>query len=47
MIKMLMTNIREFVTRVLQISHELDHLISVNQSAFIRKRCIHDNFVYA
>jgi hypothetical protein len=25
---------------------ELDHLISVNQTAFIKKRCINDNFVY-
>jgi hypothetical protein len=25
---------------------ELDNLISINQTAFIRKRCIHDNFMY-
>jgi hypothetical protein len=25
---------------------ELDQLISVNQTAFIKRRCIHDNFVY-
>jgi hypothetical protein len=25
---------------------ELNHLISINQSTFIKKRCIHDNFVY-
>jgi hypothetical protein len=25
---------------------ELDHLISINQTAFIRDRCIHDNFMY-
>jgi hypothetical protein len=25
---------------------ELNHMISVNQTAFIKKRCIHDNFMY-
>jgi retron-type reverse transcriptase len=25
---------------------ELDHLISINQTAFIKDRCIHDNFIY-
>jgi hypothetical protein len=25
---------------------ELDNLISINQTAFIKKRCIHDNFIY-
>jgi hypothetical protein len=25
---------------------QLDQLISINQTAFIKKRCIHDNFVY-
>jgi hypothetical protein len=25
---------------------ELDHLISINQIAFIKKRCIQDNFVF-
>jgi hypothetical protein len=25
---------------------ELDNFISINQTAFIRKRCIHDNFMY-
>jgi hypothetical protein len=29
-----------------RLSPELDHLISINQSAFIKKRCIHDNFIY-
>jgi hypothetical protein len=29
-----------------RLSPELDNIISVNQSAFIQKRCIHDNFVY-
>jgi hypothetical protein len=25
---------------------ELDNLISINQTAFIKKRCIHDSFAY-
>jgi retron-type reverse transcriptase len=25
---------------------ELDHLIFINQTAFIKDRCIHDNFIY-
>lgn len=29
-----------------RLSLELEHLISINQTAFIKKRCIHDNFVY-
>jgi hypothetical protein len=29
-----------------RVAPELDHLISLNQTAFIKKRCIHDNFVY-
>jgi retron-type reverse transcriptase len=29
-----------------RLSGELDKLISINQTAFIRKRCIHDNFMY-
>lgn len=29
-----------------QMGPELEHLISINQTTFIKKRCIHDNFVY-
>jgi hypothetical protein len=29
-----------------RLSPELHHLISTNQMAFIKKRCIHDNFMY-
>lgn len=29
-----------------RLAPELDHLISVNQTAFIKRRVIHDNFVY-
>jgi hypothetical protein len=29
-----------------RLSPELHNLISINQSTFIKKRCIHDNFVY-
>lgn len=29
-----------------RLAPHLDQLISVNQKAFIQKRCIHDNFVY-
>jgi hypothetical protein len=29
-----------------RLSPQLQHIISVNQSAFIQKRCIHDNFLY-
>jgi hypothetical protein len=25
---------------------ELDHLISINQTTFIKNRCIYDNFMY-
>lgn len=28
------------------LSSEISKLVSINQSAFIKKRCIHDNFVY-
>jgi hypothetical protein len=28
------------------LGHELDHLISINQTAFIKDRYIHDNFMY-
>jgi hypothetical protein len=36
------------VTNILanRLGPELDHLVSINQSAFIRKRCIHDNFLF-
>jgi retron-type reverse transcriptase len=36
------------VTKVLakRLGPELDNLVSINQAAFIRKRCIHDNFMY-
>jgi hypothetical protein len=29
-----------------RVSLELEHIISVNQSAFIQKRCSHNNFIY-
>jgi hypothetical protein len=29
-----------------RLAPELNHLISINQTAFIKKRCIHDNFMY-
>jgi hypothetical protein len=41
-------NFAKILTKVLasRLGPELDHLISINQSAFIRKRCSHDNFMY-
>jgi hypothetical protein len=29
-----------------RLSPQLDHIISINQTAFIKKRSIHDNFLY-
>jgi hypothetical protein len=29
-----------------RLAPELNHMISINQTAFIKKRCIHDNFMY-
>jgi hypothetical protein len=29
-----------------RLAPELHHLISINQTTFIKSRCIHDNFVY-
>lgn len=29
-----------------RLAPELSHIISANQSAFLKKRSIHDNFVY-
>jgi hypothetical protein len=36
------------ITKILanRLGPELDYLISNNQTAFVRRRCIHDNFVY-
>jgi hypothetical protein len=41
-------SIAKIVTKILanRLGPELDHLISINQASFIRKRCIHDNFVF-
>jgi hypothetical protein len=38
----------KIITKLLTNRHapKLEQLISVNQTAFIKKRCIHDNFVY-
>jgi hypothetical protein len=38
----------KIVTKLManRVAPELEHLVSVNQTAFIKKRCIHDNFVY-
>jgi hypothetical protein len=38
----------KIITKLLanRLAPELEHLISVNQTAFIKKSCIHDNFVY-
>jgi hypothetical protein len=38
----------KLVTKVLarRLSPHIDHLVSGLQSAFIKKRCIHDNFLY-
>jgi hypothetical protein len=38
----------KIVTTVLtnRLGPELDNLVSINQAAFIRKRYIHDNFMY-
>jgi hypothetical protein len=29
-----------------RLGHELEHVVSINQIAFIKNRCIHDNFMY-
>jgi hypothetical protein len=29
-----------------RLAPELNHMISINQTTFIKKRCIHDNFMY-
>jgi hypothetical protein len=41
-------SVAKIITKVLanRLSPKLHQLISLNQYAFIRKRCIHDNFVY-
>jgi hypothetical protein len=41
-------NFAKTVTKLLanRLAPELEHHISVNQTAFIKKRCIHSNFVY-
>jgi hypothetical protein len=41
-------NIAKLASKLLanRLSPHLDHIISINQSAFIKKRCIHDNFLY-
>lgn len=31
---------------VTRLAPELKHLVSANQSAFIKKRCIHDNYMF-
>jgi hypothetical protein len=38
----------KIVTKVLanRLDPELDHVISSNENAFIRRRCIHDNFMF-
>jgi hypothetical protein len=38
----------KIVSKILtnRLGPELNHLISVNQTAFIKSRCIHDNFLY-
>jgi hypothetical protein len=40
--------VAKIITKVLtnRLAPKLHQLISVNQSAFIKKRCIHGNFVY-
>jgi hypothetical protein len=37
----------KLITKILanRVGPELDHLIFINQTIFIRKRCIHDNFI--
>jgi hypothetical protein len=44
----LMHNIAKLASKLLanRLSPHLDHIISINQSAFIKTRCIHDNFLY-
>jgi hypothetical protein len=41
-------NFSKIISKLLanRLSTELENIISVNQSACIQKRCIHDNFVY-
>jgi hypothetical protein len=38
----------KLITKILanRLGPELDYLISNNQTAFVRRRCIHDSFVY-
>jgi hypothetical protein len=38
----------KLITKILanRLGPQLDELISINQSAFIRKRCLHDNFMF-
>jgi hypothetical protein len=38
----------KFISKMLanRLAPELDKLVSLNQNAFIKKRCIHDNFLY-
>jgi hypothetical protein len=41
-------NFAKIISKILanRLGPELNHLVSINQTTFIKKRCIHDNFVY-
>jgi hypothetical protein len=44
----LINSFAKIISKVLanNLGPQLKHMISINQSAFIKKRCIHDNFIY-